>query len=220
MAEAKDWRRVLSLGFDCQAQYQIRRYMRFVGTDRSSNRNGLGSPTTVFSWQVTPMRGLLLYLRQDFAGLFERDDLHVGELGITHARTGTLHLHEFPRQSAEALSAHYSAARERHDRLCARTRLLLTDDEPTLLVLDSGTSNITPDQMAEVQERLHRYNPSKTLSLFCLATPRDAHLDCRGDARAWNRALAAHLRPPGLRARLTGLLRRRTSAVRGELTPS
>jgi hypothetical protein len=220
VAEAKDWRRVLSLGSDCQAQYQIRRYMRFVGTDRSSNRNGLGSPTTVFSWQVTPMHGLLLYLRQDFAGLFERDDLHVGEFGITHARTGTLHLHEFPRQSGEALAAHYSAARERHDRLCARTRLLLTDDEPTLLVLDRGKRSITADQLAEVQERLHHYNPSKSMSLLCLATPRPAHLDWRGDARAWSRALSAQLRPPSLRARLTWLLRRRTSAVRGELTPS
>jgi hypothetical protein len=208
---------VLSLGFDCQAQYQIRRYMRSIGSD---GQVGLGSPTTVFSWQVTPIEGLLLYLRRDFAGLFERDDLYVGPYGITNRLADTLHLHEFPAQSAEGLAAHYAVARERHDRLCARTRQLIADDEPTLLVFDSGMTPLEGGKAAELRERLQHYNPNKALGLLCTTSVRDPGRDWRGDGRAWCKALATQLRPPNLLAQAAWLLRRPTQAGRGELSPS
>lgn len=217
-ASSRNWRRVLSLGFDCQAQYQIRRYMRSIGSD---GRVGLGSPTTVFSWQVTPFDGVLLYLRRDFAGLFERDDLYVGEHGIANRVADTLHLHEFPEHSAEALAANYARARERHDRLCARTRQLLADDEPTLLVFDSGTASLPDGQQAELRERLQHYNPGKRLGLLCTTSVRDAaRFDWRGDGRAWSKALATQLEPPGLVAQVAWLLRRPSRAWRRELSPS
>lgn len=195
--------------------------MRSTDTDQVSVHAGLGSPTTVFSWQVTPADGLLLYLQRDFAGMFERDDLYVGEHGITNGIARTLHLHEFPEQSVDGLSQFYAGARERHDRLCARTRQWLADDEPTLMVFDSGTSSPTADQTAELKERLQRYNGEKAIGLLCTTSVRDAErFDWRGDRRAWSETLATRLDPPGLLAQVAWLLRRRSPAVRRNLSPS
>lgn len=195
--------------------------MRCLGTDQVSGQAGLGSPTTVFSWQVTPADGLLLYLQRDFAGMFEREDLYVAEHGITNRLAGTLHLHEFPEQSADGLARFYVSARERHDRLCARTRQWLADDEPTLVVFDSGTSSPTADQTRELQDRLQRYNRDKAIGLLCTTSVRDpSRFDWRGDRRAWSRTLATRLHPPGLLARAAWLMRRRSAAVRGNLSPS
>ena len=80
------FKRVLSLGPECRAKERIvERFGRAV------------SPSCIFDWQVTPADALLAYLRNDFRGMFDRDDLAIeaGEWIVHNTRYQTRHPHEF-----------------------------------------------------------------------------------------------------------------------------
>jgi hypothetical protein len=85
-------RAAISLGPNCRGKYHLHR----VFAD--------ASPSGVFDWQVTPVEAIHCYLRQDFAGLFERADLVVRTGVVWNARYGTSHQHEFPGTSAPGSS--------------------------------------------------------------------------------------------------------------------
>ena len=125
VAEAKDWRRVLSPA-------SIARRSIRSGAARGSSAptavelNGSAAPPPCSPGRSRPCTGCLP--ATGLAGLFERTTSMSARLGITHARTSTCTCTSFP-VAAEALSAH-NAARERHDCLRAGPPLL-TDDEPT-----------------------------------------------------------------------------------------
>lgn len=123
--------RVVGLGEICRAKYNIERKWTEYG--RTSLRATTDCLTrTVFDWQATPYFALLEYLRRDFRGLFELDDLGMLDGRVVNERYGTLHRHDFP--DNPDIAVHYTAARSRHDHLCNKTRAAMTSPLATLFV--------------------------------------------------------------------------------------
>lgn len=128
------YNRVVVLGRDCRPQHHIQRLpcFRRYGSLRQSSRM---FPRSVFSWQVTPAKALLHYLRNDFKGMYELDDLRQREDGVVvNIRYDTVHQHEFPFDPPTSIRLEYRRARARHDYLCKITRRAIADNLPTLFV--------------------------------------------------------------------------------------
>ncbi|MBD8686075.1 MULTISPECIES: hypothetical protein [unclassified Rhizobium] len=148
----------------------------------------LGCPSSVFSWQITPVEALLAYLQNDFKGMMEREHLAPHKRTVINTVYLTEHHHEFDVDTTEeTLSTQFLDARKRHDAMCFRTKRMMTDDEPTLFVL--AKSKASADQQAEIESRLRHFNPAKDFRVLTLETP-DVEGDWRGSDESWNAAFS------------------------------
>jgi hypothetical protein len=139
----------ISLGSTCEAKFQICRKLNraFYGkTSEAGFRVQMMPPERghraygwhAFDWQRTPFRATLAALENDFAGMFEREDLRVeGEL-IMNRRFGTEHSHQFktfhPGWTEEHLDGAYPATRARFDERAGQFREMLKKPGPYLYV--------------------------------------------------------------------------------------
>ncbi|HEV7318203.1 MAG TPA: hypothetical protein VGO04_06260 [Ensifer sp.] len=187
-----EFRRIVSLGALCEAQYQIRRLTndtseraRYVVGLKSA---ALGCPSSVFSWQITPLPALFEYFKRDFKGMMELGDLAVRDRVVVNTRFHTQHHHEFKKDlSDEGVAESFPIARRKHDAMCERTRRLVGDDEPTLFAL--ARSRISAEELSELTDLIRFRNPSKRFD-FLLVEAADGH-DWTGDDGAWNEAFRA-----------------------------
>jgi hypothetical protein len=142
----------VSLGYACDLKYQISRNLYFrihpSHTERQF-RNMLfrwqRCPSFfrrhIFDWQITPFAAMCAYIRNDFQGVFERADLHVGEDGNAHHRSLlTIHPHDFSkgpdgRVTEAIIDAEYAQVRSKFDFLADRFRRHLETPGPCLYVV-------------------------------------------------------------------------------------
>jgi hypothetical protein len=170
----------ISLGYACDVKYQVSRNLYFrIHPDHSETdfRNmlfrWLRQPTFfkrhIFDWAITPHAAVCAYIEADFQGVFEREDLVIGEDGnVHHPRLRTIHPHDFTkgpdgRVSVETLDAEYPAARSKFDHLAERFRRHLETPGPYLYVM----GEIRP--FAEVQRLmnlLHSRSPEHRFELL------------------------------------------------------
>ncbi|GAA2816438.1 hypothetical protein EDC40_10971 [Aminobacter aminovorans] len=171
----------------------------------------------MFDWQVTPVAAIAEYIRRDFAGMFEREDLHVVDGVVFNKRFGTNHMHEFPKDINErSLDALYGKAREGHDGWCAVTRRALKSDLSTLFVLSRPAS---ATEMAEISGLIEQTGGRRQFLL--LAAPRGDHDDhWTGDHEIWKTHLTAfRIRTP-LSAVMAEQMRRLRKNIRYLKPPS
>lgn len=130
----------------------------------------------VFDWQITPYAALLAYLEQDFAGVFEREDLFVDDDGIVvHRRLGTRHPHDFHGDAGPmtpaALDAQYPAARAKFAHLAVKFLDHLRQPGPFLYICSGA-----PDRSQAVRliAQLSRHAGHQFQLLFVMPGPADA----------------------------------------------
>lgn len=168
-------RAAVSLGPNCRGKFHLQRVF------------GDASPSGIFDWQITPAEAIHRYLERDFKGMFERSDLQIRSGVVWNGRHNSSHQHEFPRGLTEdQLDAHYPAARARHDHLCRKTRALLRQRGPLLLVF----SRPVPIEVTDGLVRgVSQYNPR--LAFHLLAEPIEGSIgDWTGDTEVWNDLLS------------------------------
>lgn len=165
----------VSLGPNCRGKFHLQRVF------------GAASPNGVFDWQVTPAAAIHRYLEQDFEGMFERADLLIRSGVVWNGRHQTSHQHEFPRGlTDDQLDLLYPSARARHDHLCRRTRALLRQRGPLLLVFSRP---VATEMIEELARGVSRYNPR--LAFHLLAEPIEGSIgDWTGDTEVWNSMLS------------------------------
>jgi hypothetical protein len=179
--------KILSLGPNCEARINIRR----IGAKRHNLRRRFSeqqAPSGPFDWQITPENCLLDYFRNDFRGMFEREDL-IDKGGCVHnMRTGTVHPHEFELGPAppDRIGRRYQAARERHDYLCEKLRQTLSDDSRTLFVMSRALSPAAED---ELREEIARRKGDR-FSLLSVDAPNLDSTEWRVNFPLWNDALS------------------------------
>lgn len=200
---------IVSLGPNCRAKFQIRQNF-----NKYSGRRG------VFDWQGTPPAALIEYLRRDFIGMFERDDLQIVDGTVTNRRFGTSYKHLFPNGvTEEILDAHYPVARENHDRWCKTTKTLLTSNLATLFVL---CKPVAKPEMDEIERLVKQMAPHRRYLL--LACPDgDDEENWAGDHALWREHLSRFVIRPPLRMTLGLKIRRlfrRTFRTRGRFSRS
>ncbi len=108
---------IISLGRDCQAAHQIR---RFTGNEKAS----------YFDWLGTPHDAMISTLRRNFAGCFERKNLMLSSdtETVIDTFTGISYRHSFPRLpgsrtiDAEAIDRNYVSQAEKMHYLASRWR--------------------------------------------------------------------------------------------------
>lgn len=174
----------ISLGPSCASKFQLARSLYQRTHPRGSvedlraaihsRRASAVFPRHLFDAQITPLKGLLAYLEQDFAGVFERDDLFVGRFGmVEHRHLGTMHPHEFhPVEGvldAAVIDAQYPAARAKFDRLAQRFRDHLNAPGPFLYVRGEA---FRPDDVTVTDEAL---SPQDAARLIALLSARGPH---------------------------------------------
>lgn len=120
---------VISLGPDCQAETQAKKYF-----PRLQHETGpMGS-------QITPLPALLAYIANDFQGMFEREDIVVGNKGGgRNVKYGTIHPYEFPNGWAS-----YENARSRHDYLCGKMRAIMRSGKGVLFLYGTDDKSVLP----------------------------------------------------------------------------
>ncbi len=147
-------------------------------------------PSGVFDWLVAPGRAVRVYLRNQFSGTFELDDLIVGEDGYVHAKSGTQHMHAFPRNiTQDELLDRYAEARSRHEYLAEKTLNLFRGDRKLLLCLGARASF---HRYARLWLTIRWHFP--TLKFILLNGPRGgapehAEQEWKGDDSVWDRHL-------------------------------
>jgi hypothetical protein len=143
----------ISLGFACEVKYQLSRVLYFRKLLSSNDRGFRMAILTsdfgetrferhVFDWQITPFDAARAYLRSDFTGVFERDDLTLIDEGagpeVVHRRLLTRHPHEFPCRDGQLTEAildeTYPRARSKFDYLANKFRDHLRQPGPFLYV--------------------------------------------------------------------------------------
>lgn len=184
MTRIREFDIAYSLGHACGAAFQLRRVF-----------GEANCPTGVFDWQKTPRSARRHYFRQNFSGLFERNDLKVGKDGVvTHKFLGTSHIHEFPSGTTEAtLDDGYANARSRHDHLTTRMREHFNSNDLRLLLCVSRRHSLLQylHLLADLQTNFPR------LRFWLVNAPVDETDDWRGTDTAWNATLARY-RPTGV----------------------
>lgn len=190
------FQQIVSLGPNCRAKFHIRK----IFGEHISRRG-------VFDWQVTPVPAVAEYIRRDFNGLFERDDLHVVDGVVFNKRFGTSHMHEFPKDIAEnTLDALYAKAREGHDIWCAVSRMALNNDLSTLFVL---ARPVSAGDMAEISGLIEKARPGRRFLL--LAAPEGDHDNhWSGDHEVWK----AHLSTFQIRWPLSAIMAEQMQRLR------
>jgi hypothetical protein len=185
--------------------------MRYVNGLKDA---ALGCPSVVFSWQITPITALFEYLRRDFKGMMELDDLVPDSRTVRNLRFGTMHHHEFKRDvSEQQIHDYFPIARRKHDAMCERARRMISDDEPTLYAL--ANSGATDEQLEELKSLLKFRNPSKRFDILALqSTTPDIW---QGDDSAWDEEFShfsfdATLRP--VEKMKMGVLRLKSQFIR------
>jgi hypothetical protein len=176
------FKQAASLGPDCRGKFHIKKILLH------------GGKRGVFDGQVTPPAALIEYLRRDFVGMFERDDLYVQDGRVLNRRFGTNHIHEFPEDvTDEMLDSLYPQARRKHDVWCATTKQTLTCKLSTLFVLSRPVTKSEQDIIAELIQRMA---PRRTFLLLA-APDGDAGADWTGNHALWREHLSRFLiRPP------------------------
>ncbi len=152
---------IASLGPSCQTRFQINRWL--AGNPAS----GAAALSGVFDWQATPLPALLEYLRRDFCGMFEREDLAWFEGRVVHRRFGTSFLHRFPKNIAETdIGKYFVSALHKHEMACERLRLELNEPEvPLLLVVGQALEPAVADEILAIAQRS---NPASLTRLLCV----------------------------------------------------
>ena len=160
-----------------------------------ADRHGLGAPKTVFGKQTTHAGAVIEYLRRDFAGVFEFDDLDFEGEFVWHRSLPTRHMHYFSTNaSPDERRTEYPAARAKHDALCAATRALLTDKEATLFLFGGA---LEVSQRVEIEAEIAARNPRRPFRLVTIdVSDRPPSYDgddgWQGNHEAWDAALASH----------------------------
>jgi hypothetical protein len=177
---AVDFELVLSLGPNCRAKHQIlRAFPKEI------------CPSSVFDWQVTPMRAVRFYLGNDFRGTFERAELEIADGIVIHRRLRTKHIHEFPEGiGAAEIGRYYDDARTRHEHLCAKTRAILKGKNGVLICL---SKRLPFYKLALLDLSIRRYAPGLRFSL--LNGPKGDYPNrevWQGDDALWDRHLAPY----------------------------
>ncbi|UVK36326.1 hypothetical protein LHFGNBLO_003234 [Mesorhizobium sp. AR10] len=179
---ARVFKQAVSLGPVCRGKFHIKKVLAY------------GGKRGVFDGQVTPPSALIEYLRRDFVGMFERDDLYIENKRVFNRRFGTNHIHEFPEDVTEAtLDLLYPEARRKHDVWCANTRKALTCGLSTLFVLSRPVAK--PD-LAEITDLVQGMAPRRKFLL--LPSPEDdSGDDWTGNHALWRDHLSRFMiRPP------------------------
>jgi hypothetical protein len=206
------FQQAVSLGPQCCAKWQMREFFK--------PHHG---PRGVFDWQVTPPEAVLDYIRCDFQGTFERNDLYLDGT-VKHRRFNTIHLHLLPGDEIDADSFEkiYPAAKRAHEKYCGVTREAIHNPLSTLFVL----SRPVPDEfIRELKSCITAINPLKTFTIL----PAPANDDITrwdGDRDIWREHLAPYqITPPipislgnhlwRLRKNIIRLAKRRKSRAQG-----
>jgi hypothetical protein len=144
---------VVSLGPDCQAATQSKKFFPRAQCE-----------TVPMSYQVTPIKAIVAYFERDFRGMFERDDLQIGQNGgARNLRYGTQHPYEFPNGAAS-----YSDARARHDYLCSKMRTILASGKCVLFLLGSDRR----DELDKIEDAIRTHYPNLEFRIVAARSPR------------------------------------------------
>jgi hypothetical protein len=179
--EAVGFDAILSFGPDCRAKHQI---LRAFPKERC--------PSSVFDWQVTPIRAVRFYLANDFHDTFNREDLQMSGHHVVNRKLRTNHIHAFPKDvTADRIDRHYSDARARHDHLCENTRAILRSDRQVLICL---SRRLPFYRLWRLHFAIRRYAPNLRFTLLNgPANDRSRDIWTGNDA-AWDRHLAPFAR--------------------------
>lgn len=194
------FQQVIGLGQNCRAKFRIKQVF-----GRAISKRG------VFDWQITPTDAVIEYIRCDFAGMFEREDLEIRDGIVINRRLGTKHNHEFPKDlHEEALDALYPMARQKHDAWCAVTKAALRSNLSALVVLGMPVSPAQEQTISGLIAQANRQRP-----FLLLASPDgDVGGDWRGNEGAWTEHLSGFRVVPPLSIRLADQLRRLRKNIR------
>jgi len=168
---------VLSFGPDCRAKPKmLRAFPRET------------CPSSVFDWQVTPVRALRFYLANDFRDTFERADLLLPGPWVVNGKLRTNHMHAFPKDiSPDEIDRYYPEARARHDHLCENTRAILQGDRRVLICM---SRRLPLYRLWLLRLSIRRYAPDLRFRLLNgPANDRSRNIWTGNDA-AWDRHLA------------------------------
>jgi len=182
--------RVVGLGGNCRAKHNIER--KWTEYRRTSLRATTDCLTrTVFDWQATPYPALLEYLRRDFRGMFELEDLGMLDGRVVNERYGTLHRHDFPENPD--LARHYATARSRHDHLCNKTRSAVTSPLPTLFIRYGA---LAPDEERTLHDAVAALRQGRPFALALIDDddhpPSDPDEPWQGNHDYWEQALSRY----------------------------
>lgn len=204
------FQQVVTLGPNCRPKVQSQR----VFGKQTSRRH-------IFDWQITPAPAVLEYLRNDFSGMFELDDLIIKAEIVRNARYDTRHPHEFPKGlTNQDLRDCYLKARAAHDRWCAATRKALDNSRSTLFVLGAAMAD---DELAEMAALIAARCPQK--HYLILDGPVGDHVGIgegdywMGDHDIWSKHLSRFEIRAALPARMSYQLHRLRSNFRYLLPP-
>ena len=206
MTKKQVFRQVVVLGADCRSKFHVQ---RVFGSLKGGKRG-------VFDWQGTPGETLMEYLRRDFTGMFERQDLQVSDEGhVVNRRFGSSHKHAFPKHLSEAeLDLLYPAARALHDHWCSVTKEAIGNRLSTLFVTSSADF-----PLKDVEQLIAARYPQKTFHI--LAAPgNDDNGDPFGDPDVWTQHLSRFEIVPPLSARALFLAHRLRKNLRFLAPPS
>jgi hypothetical protein len=148
---AKSAPRIVSVGQSCVTKFQIARHFYFQKhptDDLNTFRGQVVDPadrsiefdTHIFDWQITPFPAVITYLRRDFVGVFELDDIAIDPARGTAVNTAmcTSHAHAFhpagERLTTQDIREQYPSVREKFDHLADKFRGVLASDGPVIYI--------------------------------------------------------------------------------------
>jgi len=148
--------RIVSIGDDCSAAYQIRRY------------TGIDTPL-IFDWLGSPPKVLTQLIEGDFAGFFERRNLVISDLRdtVTDTGCGAVHPHAFSHDGQNGITeaiidAEYGSVRRRYDWLIDQWRML--GDNACLGFVRTARGN--GESATELLDSLSRRFPASEIFLL------------------------------------------------------
>lgn len=167
----------ISLGYACEVKHQIARWaskntarVAPEGTDEYRQNRLVRH---LFDWQITPVDAAIIYLEQDFRGVFELEDLELtGDSDVVrHRILKTRHPHEFlPADGSEVteqtLRDLYPDARRKFDYLAERFRRRLQSRTPTLFISTHSREDSVLRRAVEALEARRSGAPTKLLVVF------------------------------------------------------
>jgi hypothetical protein len=224
-AEAEPFYEPISLGYSCEAKYQIARVakgrlhpkqsemaFRFAISqgDHASSVYGW----RLFDWQNTPLETVCDYIERDFEGVFEREDFEAtfdygvpADGGAVNARFETVYIREFfpvdpavGRITKAQIQEHYPSARRRFEDLVSDFRTLLTLPGPYLYTIAHPTYP-EASTLNRLIGLLSSRSPDHQFQLLVVGRyGHDSDLSALGNrvAKAWRRPVNPDDKPPHL----------------------